>query len=83
MCDRGGYFGKSPHRAKMTENGQKCFFLVFGLFKKFALLVLSGICVKRKFLSFTNILQNSMLGKNLVLKLKPEMALAQYDFSIF
>ena len=23
MCDRAGFFGKNPHRAKMTENGQK------------------------------------------------------------
>ena len=31
--------------------------MVFGLFKKITSLVLSGICVKRKFLWFINILQ--------------------------
>ena len=31
--------------------------MVFGLFKKIKSLVLSGICVKRKFLWFINILQ--------------------------
>ena len=31
--------------------------MVFGLFKKITLLVLSGICVKWKFLWFINILQ--------------------------
>ena len=47
MCDRAGFFGKNPHRAKMTKNGQKWSMS----------LVLSGICVKRKFLWFINILQ--------------------------
>ena len=41
----------------MTTNGQKWpKNRVFGLFKKIASLVLSGICVKRKFLGFINIL---------------------------
>ena len=47
MCDRAGFFGKNPHRAKMTKNGQKWSMS----------LVLSGICVKRKFLWFINILR--------------------------
>ena len=50
MCDRAGFFGKDPHRAKMAQNR------VFGLFKKIMSLVLSGIYVKRKFLWFINIL---------------------------
>ena len=42
----------------MTKNGQKWpKNMVFGLFKKITSLVLSGICVKRKFLWFINILQ--------------------------
>ena len=58
MCDRAGFFGKNPHWAKMTKNGQKWpKNMVFGLFKKIMSLVLSGICVKRKFLWFINILQ--------------------------
>ena len=58
MCDRAGFFGKNPHRAKMTENCQKWTKnMVFGLFRKITSLVLSGICVKRKFLWFINILQ--------------------------
>ena len=63
MSDRAGFFGKNPHRAKMTKNGQKCpKNRIFGLFKKITSLVLSGICVKRKFLWSINIL--GMLGKN-------------------
>ena len=42
----------------MTKNGQKWpKNRVFGLFKKIMSLVLSGICVKRKFLWFINILR--------------------------
>ena len=51
MCDRAGFFGKDPNRAKMAQNR------VFALFKKIMSLVLSGICVKRKFLWFINILR--------------------------
>ena len=41
----------------MTKNGQKWLKnMVFGLFKKIASLVLSGICLKWKFLWFINIL---------------------------
>ena len=42
----------------MTKNGQKWSKnMVFGLFKKITLLLLSGICVKYKQLWFINILQ--------------------------
>ena len=42
----------------MTKNGQKWpKNMVFGLFKKITSLVLSGICVKWKFVWFINILQ--------------------------
>ena len=58
MCDRAGFFGKNPHWAKMTKNGQKWpKNMVFGLFRKITSLVLSGIYVKRKFLWFINILR--------------------------
>ena len=41
------FFGKNPHQAKMTKNGQKWpKNKVFGLLKKIMSLVLSGICVK-------------------------------------
>ena len=50
-------FGKNPHRSKKTKNSQKWSKnKVFGLFQKIMPLVLSGICVKRKFLWFINIL---------------------------
>ena len=40
----------------MTKNGQKRLkSRVFGLFKEMTLLVLFGICVKKKFLWFNNI----------------------------
>ena len=58
MFDIARFFGKNPHQAKMTKNGQKWpKNMVFGLFKKIMSLVLSGICVKRKFLWFINILR--------------------------
>ena len=42
----------------MTKNGQKWSKnRIFGLFKKIMLLGLSGICVRRKFLWFINILR--------------------------
>ena len=57
MCDRAGFFWKKS-QAKMTKNGQKWSKnRVFGLFKKITSLVLSGICVIRKFLWFINILR--------------------------
>ena len=47
MCKIAGFFGKNPHRAKLTENDKKCpKNMVFGLFRKTTLSVLSGICVK-------------------------------------
>ena len=47
MCDKAGFFGKNPHWAKLTKNGEKWpKNRVFGLFKKIMSLVLSGICVK-------------------------------------
>ena len=52
------FFGKNPHRAKMTKNGQKLpQNRIFVLFKKIMSLVLSGIYVKLKFLWFINILR--------------------------
>ena len=58
MCDRARFFGKNPHRAKMTKNCRKWpKNMVFGLFKKMMSLVLFGICVKRKFLWFINVLR--------------------------
>ena len=58
MCGRAGFFGKNPHRAKMTKNGQKWpKNRVWGLFKKIMSLVLSGICLKQNFLWFINVLQ--------------------------
>ena len=57
MCEA-GFFEKNPYQAKMTKNGQKWpKNRIFGLFKKIVSLVLSGICLKRKFLWFINILQ--------------------------
>ena len=74
MCDRAGFFGKNPHRAKMTKNGQEWpKNRVFGLFKKITSLVLSGIYIKRKSLWFINILRKlhaweksdyQVIGKN-------------------
>ena len=58
VCDRAGFFGKNLHPTKKTKNGQKWpQNMVFGLFKKITSLVLSGICVKWKFVWFINILQ--------------------------
>ena len=58
MCHRAGFFGKIAHRAKMTKNGKKGpKNRVLGLLQKIMTLVLSGICVKRKFLWFINILR--------------------------
>ena len=58
VCDRAGFFGKNPRRAKMTKNGQKWpENRLFGLFKKITSLVLPEIGVKRNFLWFLNILQ--------------------------
>ena len=57
-CDRVGFFGKHPHPAKMNKIGQKWpKSRVFGPFKKIRSSILSGICLKRKFLWFINIQQ--------------------------
>ena len=57
MCDKAGFLGKNPHQAKMTKNGQRWpKNRVFGLLKKIMSLVSSGICLKRKFLWFVDIL---------------------------
>ena len=56
---RARFFGKNPSQANMTKNGQKWpKNRIFGLYKKTASLLLSGICVKPKFSLFINILQN-------------------------
>ena len=60
MCDRARFFGKYPHQEKRTKKGQKWPKKtpgVFGLFKKTMSIVLSGICVKRTFLWFIDILR--------------------------
>ena len=52
------FFWKNSHWAKMTKNSQKWLQnRVFGLFMKIMSLVLSGICVKWKFLWYINNLQ--------------------------
>ena len=48
MYERARFFRKNPHQAKMTKNGPKTGLLMS--------LILSAICVKRKFLWFINIL---------------------------
>ena len=53
MCDRAGYYGKKSPSGK---NDQKWSKMVFRFFKEITSLVLSGICVKRNFLWFINIL---------------------------
>ena len=55
MCDRAGFFGKIPHRIKNDQKWPKN--MVFELCKKIMSLVLSGICVKSKFIWFIKILQ--------------------------
>ena len=55
MCDRAWFFGKNPHQAKNDQKWPKN--MVFGLFKKFISLVLSGIFAKWKLLWFINVLQ--------------------------
>ena len=77
MCDSRIFWKKSPFGkndqkwSKMAKNR------VFRFFKKIMSLLLSGICVKRKFLWLINILQKLHARKNLVLKLQPKMALGQ------
>ena len=58
MCDKAGFLGKNPQQTKMTQNGQRWpKNTVFRLLKKIMSLVSSGICLKRKFLWFVDILQ--------------------------
>ena len=54
VCDRANFFLK---KSPLGKNGKKWpKNMVFGLFNKITSLVLSGICVKSKFLWFINIL---------------------------
>ena len=58
MWQSRSFWKKNPHRAKMARIDRKWpRNRVFRLFKKIMSLVLSGICVKWKFLWFINILQ--------------------------
>ena len=60
------------------KNGQKWpKNMVFGLFKKIASLVLSGICVKSKFLWFINILRKLHAWEKSISQVKAKMALSQ------
>ena len=56
------FFGKNSHWAKLTKIDQKWLKnKVSGLFKKIVSLVLSGNCVKWKFLRFINILRKILV----------------------
>ena len=72
MYDGAGFFGKNPHWAKMIKNGPKTW--------KITSLVLSGICVKWKFLWFINILRKLHAWD---LKIWPKIALDQWDLVFF
>ena len=66
MCNS-RIFWKKSSSGKNDKNSQKWpKNRIFGLLKKIMSLVLSGICVKRKFLWFIKLCENWMLGKNLV-----------------
>ena len=52
------------------------------IFKKIMSLVLSGICVKRKFYGSLTFCENCMLGKNLVLKVN-QKRLSDNEISVF
>ena len=75
VCDRAGFFRKNPPQVKMVKNGPKTWF--FRLFKKIMSLVLSGICVKSKFLWFINILRKLHAWEKSSSKVKAKMALSQ------
>ena len=61
----------------MTENGQKWpKNMVFGIFRKIMSLVLSGICVKLKFLWFINMLRNLHAWEISSSQVKAKMALS-------
>ena len=79
-----GFFGKNPHQAKMNKNGRN--FpqnMVFGLFKRFMSLVLSGFCVKRKFLGSLTFWKNCMLGNNMWFSSYSQKLLLAYEISVF
>ena len=62
MWQSRSFWKRNPHRAKMARIDQKWpKNRVFGLFKKIMSLVLSGICVKWKFLRFINILRKILV----------------------
>ena len=75
MCDRAGFFGKNSYQVKIVKNGPKTWF--FGLFKKIMSLVLSGICVKSKFLCFINILRKMHAWEKSSSQVKAKMAPSQ------
>ena len=61
----------------MTKNGQKWpKNMVLGLFEKITSLVLSGICVKLKFLWFINMLRNLHAWEISSSQVKAKMALS-------
>ena len=72
LCVTVGFFGKNPHRAKMTKIPKN---MVFGLFKKITSLILSGICVE--FLWFINILRKLHVWEKSGSQVKAKMALFQ------
>ena len=74
-CDRAGFYGKNSHRAKITKNCQKWP-------KKLLSLVLSGICLKWKFLWLINILRKLHAWEKSSAQVIAKMVLSQWDFSI-
>ena len=75
MSDRAEFFGKKSQSGKNGTKWPKN--MVFGLFKKIASLVLSGICVKSKFLWFINILRKLHAWEKSSSQVKAKMALSQ------
>ena len=73
MCDS-WIFGKKSASGKNGQKWPKNIF--FGPFKKIALSVLSGICVKSKFLWFINILQKLHALEKSSSQVKGKMALS-------
>ena len=63
QCVTARSFGKNPHQAKMTKNGQKWpKNMVFGLFRKITSLVQSGICVKERSYGSSTYCENFMFS---------------------
>ena len=56
--------------------------MVFGLFKKIMSLLLSGLCVKSKFLWFINIVRRFHAWEKSISQVKAKMALRERDISI-